>query len=152
VRRGYRDATPSAEWNVKANAAVARTVLSAGWKHMAITPLDTCGQITLAGPRFAALKASRDPLVQAILENYRLWAKKDRVDQLTVSTTLFDTVAVYLARPDAQTLLGLETLKIGVTDKGFTPIDPAGRSMSVATTWKNLDAFRDLLLKTLLAP
>jgi len=43
----------------------------------------------------------------------------------------------------------LETLPIAVTADGFTRIDPAGRSMSVATDWTSLDGYRDFLVKTL---
>ena len=32
---------------------------------------------------------------------------------------------------------------------GITRLDPAGRKMSVATAWKDLDAYRDLLVKAL---
>jgi inosine-uridine nucleoside N-ribohydrolase len=153
VRMGYGGkAVPSAEWNVRANAAAAQKVLSAPWRRIAITPLDTCGLVKLVGDQFTAMKARHDPLVKAVLENYRIWARKERLDQLTASSTLFDTVAVYLARPDAERLLELETLPIAVTSDGFTKIDPAGKSMSVATKWKDLDAFHDLLVKTLLSP
>lgn len=38
----------------------------------------------------------------------------------------------------------LETLAIGVTDDGFTHLDPAGKKMGVATNWKMPDAYRDL--------
>ena len=150
VRVGYGGKAPAAEWNVKANSAAAKAVLTAPWRHIAITPLDTCGLVKLVGERFAAIKGSHDPLAQAVLENYRIWSRKDKLDQLTVSSVLFDTVAVYLARPDAKNLLEFETLSIAVTSDGFTKIDPAGKSMSVATRWKDLDAFHDLLVKTLL--
>jgi inosine-uridine nucleoside N-ribohydrolase len=149
VRKGYDGgATPSAEYNVKANVAAAKKVLSAGWREMAITPLDTCGLVRLSGPRFAALRQSQDPLVQALLENYRVWSKKTKVADLDASSVLFDTVAVYLARPE-KPLLELETLSIAVTDDGFTRIDPAGRKMSVAVNWKNLDKYYDRLVEVL---
>lgn len=151
VRKGYGKQTISAEWNVKANPTAARQALQAGWKRTAITPLDTCDLAKFTGVRFAVLKTSRDPLVQAVLENYRIWAHKASLDQITSSTTLFDAVAVYLARPDAQTLLKLEDLTIAVTNDGFTRIDPAGKPMSVATKWKKLDDFHDLLLSILMA-
>ena len=62
---------------------------------------------------------------------------------------LFDTVAVYLAAPGPKPLLTLEDLHIGVNDKGFTPIDPAGARMSVATAWTDREGYYDLLVKTL---
>jgi inosine-uridine nucleoside N-ribohydrolase len=148
VRKGYGGGAVSAEWNVKANAAACRKVLSASWRQVAITPLDTCGLVNLAGPRFQTLVASGDPLVQALLENYRIWAKK-QLSQLSASSVLFDTAAVYLADPGDRPLLELETLSIAVTDDGFTRIDPAGKPISVATAWKDLDGYRDLLVKVL---
>ena len=149
VRKGYGGGAVSAEWNVKANVAAAKKVLSAPWRQAAITPLDTCGLVTLAGARFQTLSASPDPLVKALLENYRIWAKKEQLSQLNASSVLFDTAAVYLAYPGERPLMQLEDLTISVTDDGFTRIDPAGRKMSVATNWKDLDGYRDFLVKTL---
>jgi inosine-uridine nucleoside N-ribohydrolase len=151
VRKGYGGAaTPSPEWNVKANPAAARTVLGAAWKQAMITPLDTCGLVTVSGKRFQSLKESEDPLVAALLENYRIWAKKQRVADLAASSVLFDTVAVYLAYPPAdRPLVELETLSIAATSDGFTRIDPKGRSMKVATAWKDLDAYEAWLAKRL---
>lgn len=71
VRRGYGgSATPSAEWNVRADPASRRAALSAPW-DITITPLDTCGLIQLKGENYARLNASTDPIVQALLANYR---------------------------------------------------------------------------------
>ena len=86
------------------------------------------------------------------MENYRVWSKKQRVEDLQASSVLFDTVAVYLAYPAGQPLLELESLPIVVTRDGMTRIDPAGRKMSVATNWKDLDGYRDLLVRTLCSP
>ena len=149
VRKGYNGGPVSAEWNVKAVPAACKKVLSAPWRQISITPLDTCGLVNLAGPRFQKLVASQDPLVQVLLENYRIWAKKDQLSQLTASSVLFDTVAVYLAFPDQRPLMKLETLSITVTDDGFTRIDPAGKSMVVATEWNDVDGYRDLLVQIL---
>ncbi len=87
-----------------------------------------------------------------MLNNYRVWAGKKSLDQLQASSTLFDTVAVYLANPGDKPLINLEMLPIIVTDDGFTRIDPKGTKMWVATSWKDLDGFRDLLVKTLTGP
>jgi len=153
VYKGYGGSgRPSAEYNVKRDAAAARRVLSAPWRRIAITPLDTCGIVRLEGERFAALKRSDDPLVKALLENYRIWAKKARIEELKRSSTLFDTVAVYLAYPGSKDLATLQPLSIKVTDDGYTRMDPAGRKMSVATKWKDLDGYRDLLVKVLTSP
>lgn len=151
VRKGYGGGAVAAEYNVKANVAAAQKVLAAAWRQIAITPLDTCGLVNLAGPRFQTLVASPDPLVQALLENYRLWARKERLQDLTASSILFDTAAIYLANPDDRPLMELEPLSIAVTNDGITRIDPAGAKMTVATAWKDLDGFRDLLVRVLTA-
>jgi len=39
-----------------------------------------------------------------------VWAGKKRLDELTASTTLFDTVAVYLANPGPKPLVKLESV------------------------------------------
>jgi inosine-uridine nucleoside N-ribohydrolase len=143
---GYDGGKPCPEFNVKANVPAAQKVFSAPWREAVITPLDTCGTITLSGERFQKLLASDDPLVKALIENYRIWANKDKVD---ASSTLFDTVAIYLALPGAKPLLTMEDLRIKVNDEGMTVVDPAGAKIGVATRWKDLDGFRDLLMKTL---
>ena len=86
-----------------------------------------------------------------MLENYRIWANKDSLEQLTESSVLFDTVAVYLALPGPKPHLHLEELAINVTSDGITIVDPAGAPMSVATAWTDLDAYEDFLLKLLLS-
>ena len=151
VRKGYNGGPVCPEWNVKADVAAARAALLAPWKKAVITPLDTCGLVRLRGERFAALRRCQDPLVQAVLENYRLWAGKGDVGELTESSVLFDTVAVYLAWPGEKPLLALESLHLGVHTDGTTVIDPAGMTMSVATEWRDLEGYCDLLLQTLTA-
>lgn len=153
VRKGYDGSSKiSPEYNVVCNAKAAQTVLSAPWRQISITPLDTCGVINLSGERFKTLKDSNAPLIQALMENYRIWAGKKSLDELQASSILFDTVAVYLANTSEKPLVKLEKLSIRVTDDGFTRIDPQGRAMWVATEWTDLDGFRDLLVKTLMVP
>jgi len=150
VRKGYSGRpTPSAEYNVRCDVQAARRVLSAPWRKITITPLDTCGLVHIEGRRFHTLKQSDDPLVRALLENYRIWAKKKSIAELGRSSTLFDTVAVYLATPGAENLAALETLSISVTGDGYTRIAPGGTKMSVATSWKSLDGYRERLVKVL---
>jgi inosine-uridine nucleoside N-ribohydrolase len=149
VRKGYDGGPVSAEWNVKCNVPAAQKALLAPWRRMIITPLDTCGLISLKGERFARLRASKDPLVGALLENYRLWANKASVGELRESSVLFDTVAVYLALPGDSTHLTMENLRIGITGDGFMHIDPAGRAMSAATAWKDLAGYEEFLVRRL---
>jgi inosine-uridine nucleoside N-ribohydrolase len=153
VRMGYGGSpTPSAEWNVKAAVESARQVLSAPW-DITITPLDTCGLVSLDEARYQRLLQSRDPIVSAVIENYRVWSRSLHPDSDVAekhSSVLFDTVAVYLAM--SNDLCAMEKLKIRVTDDGFTKIDPNGKSMSVATAWLSLDAYKDFLVDRLLGP
>jgi len=152
VRKGYDNKPkPEVEYNMHFVPGSKR-VFAAPWRSFAITPLDTCGLVKLSGSGFAQLKTNQDALVQAMLENYRIWLGKDTVAQLTESSVLFDTVAVYLADPGPKPLLGLETLNISVSDQGMTVIDPAGAKMAVATTWKDLAGYRDFLVRTLTGP
>jgi inosine-uridine nucleoside N-ribohydrolase len=153
VYKGYGGSDKvSAEYNVRRDAPACRRVLSAPWKSTMITPLDTCGIVHLDGDRFQTLKESDDRVVKALLENYRIWAKKKSVAELTRSSTLFDTVAIYLGYPGTKELVKLEPLSIKVTDDGYTRVDPAGTKMAVATSWHDLDGYRDLLVKVLTGP
>ena len=147
VRKGNGGGPAIPEYNVKQNIPAAQAAMLAPWQQTIITPLDTCGVVDLGGKRFQALADSDDPLVKAVLENYHIWAKNDKVK---FSSTLFDTVAIYLAYPGPKRLLEMEDLTITVTKDGMTAIDPKGVKMQVATRWKNLDGFRDLLVATLL--
>jgi inosine-uridine nucleoside N-ribohydrolase len=150
VRKGYDgSSTISPEWNVKADAKSCAAVFKAPW-NMTITPLDTCGVIVLDGQRYATVRDSKDPIASAIIANYRIWSTdKDKKNDAAEhrSSVLFDTVAVYLAV--SHDLCKMEKLGIRVTDDGFTRIDPAAKQIEVATEWKDLDAYRDLLVKRL---
>jgi inosine-uridine nucleoside N-ribohydrolase len=145
IRLGYGGAkTPSPEWNVKADPKAAQKALSAPWE-ITITPLDTCGLVTLDGDRYKRILEAHNPVATTIVENYRLWSKSTNnpTQAERHSSTLFDPVAVYLAV--SQRFCVMERLGVRVTDDGFTVIDDQAKKMNVATQWKNLDNFRDLL-------
>ncbi|MGO9109883.1 MAG: nucleoside hydrolase [Thermoguttaceae bacterium] len=149
IRKGYDGKAPSAEYNVTSNVSAAQKVLSAPWRRISITPLDTCGMVNLSGKRFETMKESRDPLAQAVVENYRIWKNAKTVDAIDASSVLFDTAAIYVAYPGSRPLMKFETLSISVAPDGFTRIDPRGTKMTVATEWRDLDRFRDLLIERL---
>lgn len=164
VRRGYGGSVePSAEYNVRAAAKEAQKVFTAPWK-MTITPLDTCGVVQLKGNKYQQVRKKNSPVARALIENYRAWYRqgilndhKDlseaelnkRVeDKLnSSSTTLFDTVAVYLAM--STDLAKMEELGIRVTDDGYTRIEESAKMVSCATEWKDLGAFEDFLVERL---
>ena len=148
VRVGYNGSkTPSAEWNVRASVPSAQATLSAPWSMITITPLDTCGIVQLTGQEYQEVLNSHDPAARAVIEGYRSWSSGDQKQAETASTTLFDTVAVYLAFSQAG--LKMEQLPIVVTDQGMTVIKPGGTTMSVATEWKDLEGFKRLLVQRL---
>jgi inosine-uridine nucleoside N-ribohydrolase len=154
LRRGYGGRPqPDAEWNVRANVDAARALLAAPWDDAISTPLDTCGAVVLEGERYARIRDSKDPLLQALMDNYRLWCPRtewcaEQADQVaTKSSTLFDTVAVYLA--GSRDLVKTEKLGVRVSDDGMTLIDDTAPALAWATEWKNLEAFEDLLVERL---
>ena len=152
VRVGYGGSkTPHAEYNVKQDVPSAQRTFVAPWE-MTITPLDTCGIIDLQGERYQRVRQSRDPIAVAIMENYRLWSAAQRQPNQpdpteTRSSILFDTVAIYLAY--SQEMLKMEQLPVAVTREGMTVIQPGAKMMHVATEWKDLDGFRDLMVQRL---
>ncbi|MFH1716292.1 MAG: nucleoside hydrolase [Planctomycetota bacterium] len=164
IRRGYGGGPkPDAEYNVRAFAKEAQDVFTAPW-DMTITPLDTCGVVQLEGRKYQKVFKRDSVLTRALMENYRAWykqgiltEKKDldeaelerRVDQKlnSSSTTLFDTVAIYLAM--STELTQMEKLGIRVTDDGYTRLDKNAKVINCATEWKNVGAFEDLLVDRL---
>jgi len=153
--RGYDgDDEPSAETNVKVDPAAFRTVLDAPWRDVLLTPLDTCGIATLSGERYNRVwRATDDPLVRGVVENNCIFAT--RVDWMPYddftrrSSTLFDSVAVYLAADES--LVETRSMAFDVTDDGFTEPDPDGEfEARVALEWTDLDGFESYLVDVLL--
>ncbi len=151
IDRGYGREDPEPEYNVKADVPAARKVFAAPWQDITITPLDTCGKVVLEGEKYQKVKNSKDPVAQAVIENYLIWAKRAKWTEGDFaehkSSTLFDTVAVYLAYSDE--LLKMERLNISVADDGLTFRAPEGHEMNAALEWKDLPAFEDHLVDRL---
>ncbi len=132
VRKGYggsRIVMP--EYNVKQDIDACRQVFAAPW-DITITPLDTCGLVVLKGELYQRVKNCSDPLIQAVIENYRIWLKRGlfRINKAfkSKSSVLFDTVAIYLAI--SEDWVKIESLPLQVTDAGITKIDPNGKDLS----------------------
>lgn len=149
IRLGYGPGSaPAPEYNVAADVAAFRAVMGAAW-DITITPLDTCGSVVLSGDHYATLRSSPDPLVRVVMDNYRQWlqaaGRSELYEQRT--TTLFDTVAVYLGY--AEDLVEIEELPIVIDDDGSTRVDPHGRLVRAATGWRDPGAFADHLVDRL---
>lgn len=153
VRRGYGGKSqPQREYNVVSFIKASQTVFTAGW-DMTITPLDTCSLVVLKRDKYKKVLESNDPIAKAVIDNYRVWLKSGNMNQADVnvkSSTLFDTVAVYLAM--SSDLLEMENLGIRVTNDGMTAIDEKAKKVNCATKWKNLGAFEDFLVERLTSP
>jgi inosine-uridine nucleoside N-ribohydrolase len=147
VRRGYDGKHQvDKEYNVVTFVKAAQKVFTADW-DMTITPLDTCGIVRLEGAKYKKVFESDKPLARAVIANYRAWTKSqgwEEAEVNTASSTLYDTVGVYLAI--STELVRMERLPILVTDDGYTAIDDKGKTVDCATKWKDLDAFEDLLV------
>ena len=153
--KGYGDApVPVAEWNVKADPAALRQVLAAPWRDILLTPLDTCGVVSLSGENYHSIwSATGDPVLRALIEGYCIFAPRVnwmKCDFFPVrSTTLFDCVAVYLAY--AEDLVETAPVRFEITDDGFTRRSANGPFHArVALRWKNPGAFADHLTARLL--
>jgi inosine-uridine nucleoside N-ribohydrolase len=153
---GYGGGPQSAEFNVKVDPAGLRAVLSAPWRDILLTPLDTCGLVGLGGERYHAVwSATGDPLLRALITSYCVFAPRQNWMNCdffaTRSTTLFDCVAVYLAY--SEELVETETISFEITDDGFTRRNAAGPLRArVAIRWKNMDGFEAQLAGRLLSP
>ena len=155
IHKGYQgDDSPAAEYNVRVDPASLQQVFEAPW-DCSITPLDTCGEIVLAGESYKRLYESSAPWLRTLMENYRAWLPgapfiSPDHDISKQSTTLFDAVAVHLAL--GGDLVNLEPLPLRVTDEGYTVIDHEhGTMVNCAMTWKDRSAFEAELIAGLLS-
>lgn len=144
----------SAEYNVANNVDAFRVVIGAEWKSITLTPLDTCGMFYLSGEEYQEIwRATSDPLLNAVIENYCLWAPRVpwiHCDFFThKSSTLFDDVAVYMSYNGK--LLNYELLRFDLTRDGKTIVSLNGEfEANVATSWKDINDFSRFLTTRLL--
>jgi inosine-uridine nucleoside N-ribohydrolase len=152
IRIGYRGSnSPLREYNVKKNVKACKEVFQAPWEKT-ITPLDTCGNIMLSGALYDRVMNCNNLVVKSIKENFEIWKKKI-IPKLILTkknetSVLFDTVAVYLGF--SENLLNIEELKIEITDRGLTQISEEGNLIRCATSWKDVQAFKELLVDRLI--
>jgi len=146
IHVGYRgNPQPTAEWNVKVAPAALRAVLAADWLSKTITPLDTCGLIRLSGRKYQLVLESADLLARAVIENFRAFRAGKPIEG--ESSTLFDCVAVYLAFSRA--LVEMKSIGVRVTDDGSTVPDDAAPRVDCALAWKDMEAFKDMIVTRL---
>jgi inosine-uridine nucleoside N-ribohydrolase len=151
IRIGYRGSNSlNREFNVKRNIKACRDVFQAPWEKT-ITPLDTCGNVVLSGALLERIMKCDNLVVRSIKENFEIWKRKPIPKFLLAkkneTSVLFDTVAIYLGF--SEELLNIEELKIEITDRGLTQINERGNLVRCATSWKDLQAFKKLLVNRL---
>ena len=151
IRIGYRGSNSfNREFNVKRNIKACRDVFQASWEKT-ITPLDTCGNIVLSGALLERIMKCDNLVVRSIKENFEIWKRKPIPKFLLAkkneTSVLFDTVAIYLGF--SEELLNIEELKIKITDRGLTQINEKGSLVRCATSWKDLQGFKNLLVNRL---
>ena len=117
---------------------------------MTLTPLDTCGAIYLDHDDYAAVRDTDARLPRLIMENYRAWARSVGAEEVAArrSTTLYDTVAVYLAFA-SEPYLAMEEVELDVEDDGLTFERSGGRAVCSAMAWRDLDGFKRFLIDRL---
>ena len=150
LRYGYNgNDIISKETNVRLNPDACRQMFNQ-FPDVTITPLDTCGIVQLTGNNYQKVHDCNDPLIKTLIESYYSWSEyvewTEAYPRLQ-SSTLFDTVAVYLAL--SEEYLEIENLGIQVTDDGYTLIDNNEKVIRCATKWKDLPAFEDWLVNRL---
>jgi len=151
IRIGYRGSKSlNREFNVKRNIKACRDIFQASWEKT-ITPLDTCGNVVLSGALLERIIKCDNLVVRSIKENFEIWKRKPIPKFLLAkkneTSVLFDTVAIYLGF--SEELLNIEELKIEITDRGLTQISERGNLVRCATSWKDLQAFKKLLVNRL---
>ena len=151
IRIGYWGSnTPHREYNVRKNIKACKEVFQAPWEKT-ITPLDTCRNIVLSGVLLERFMQSDNLVVKLIKENIEIWKKKI-IPKLILTkknktSVLFDTVAIYLGF--SEELFNIEELKIEITDRGLTQISKTGNLTRCAASWKDVQAFKELLVDRL---
>ncbi len=137
-------------FNVASDPAAVQAVISAGWQ-VTWAPLDTAGVVVLRDEDYKQVETSSAPFARTVIENYKLWDHLEQAGGKDLSSTLFDTVAIYLAFDES--FCYMADMKIKVTPEGYTLEDEqAGFSVRCALAWRDLPAFKRLLVARLTNP
>jgi inosine-uridine nucleoside N-ribohydrolase len=164
IYKGYGGKSkPDPEYNVRADVEACRRVFTAPWE-ITITPLDTCGLVVLKGEKYQKILRRNSTVTSNLIQNYRMWQKnglrrqRKDIDEANLnrlvndrlnsrSSTLFDTVAIYLAI--SHDLTKMERLPVEITDNGHTKVTEGAKMVNCAVEWQTLEAFEDFLVERL---
>ena len=147
IYRGYAPGSkPEPEWNIKSNAAAARTVFTSG-VPLLVAPLDSTADLKLTPEMRVKIFARGTPLNDALASLEQIWRYTNHWKGDL--PTLFDVLAVDLVQPRKP--IKLMALHIEVAADGFTaPVGTAKPNAQVAldvdvTTFMN--DFVELLVR-----
>ena len=147
IYRGYAPGSkPEPEWNLKSNAAAARTVFTSG-VPLLVAPLDSTADLKLTPEMRVKIFARGTPLNDALASLEQIWRYTNHWKGDL--PTLFDVLAVDLVQPRKP--IKLMALHIEVAADGFTaPVGTAKPNAQVAldvdvTTFMN--DFVELLVR-----
>jgi len=147
------DGTPGRipEYNVVRDLPAAQLVFGEKhWHSFKITPIDTCGSVRLARAQFLELEQT-GPLMRKVTASNRVWTGWNEYhgELPPTTSTLFDTVAVYMAF--STEYLEMVQLRLCCDDHGCLIEHPDGTLIDTAVRWKNRQQFLDLLMRRLAA-
>jgi inosine-uridine nucleoside N-ribohydrolase len=116
IYRGYAPGSkPEPEWNIKSNAAAARTVFTSG-VPLRVAPLDSTADLRLTPEMRVQLFSRGTPLNDALASLNSIWRHTNTWK--AENPTLFDVLAVELVAP--RTPYELTALRIDVAEDGST--------------------------------
>jgi len=130
IYRGYAPGSkPEPEWNIKSNAAGARTVFNSG-VPLLIAPLDSTADLRLTPEMRVALFSRGTPLNDALASLNSIWRHTNTWK--AENPTLFDVLAVELVAPRRP--FTLAPLRVEVADDGLTRTVEGAPNAQVALT------------------
>jgi purine nucleosidase len=129
VHRGYAPGSkPEPEWNIKSNAAAARTVFTSG-VPLLVAPLDSTADLKLTPEMRVELFSRGVPITNALAALDSIWRHTNTWKG--ENPTLFDVLAVELVAP--RTPYKLTSLNIEVAADGLTkPVSAGNPNAQVA--------------------
>ncbi|XP_062518451.1 uncharacterized protein LOC134193628 [Corticium candelabrum] len=157
INHGYANSShPAAEYNVQHCPTCSSVMYKASW-NLTITPLDTCGVVTLSGSSWDCLLNGTNGVAPVLMESWIYWCLHSGSGSCSVTPgshtdVFYDPVAVLLCLPLSLDLMDFKVLKIRITEDGHTVIDNnEGSSTLVAISWKGngLDDFDQFLATTI---
>ncbi len=123
IYRGYAPGSkPEPEWNIKSNAAAARTVFTSG-VPLLVAPLDSTADLKLTPEMRVQLFSRGLPLTDALAALNSIWRHTNHWKG--EDPTLFDVLAVELVAP--RTPYKLTALSVEVAADGLTGLKTGGK-------------------------